>query len=71
MKVCEPLCSPSACDCIKTSTANIKVQVSANGSVFITLSGHGEAYVIAEDFSKVIKETNTDVFDGKNTFNIQ
>lgn len=71
MRPCEPLCRPSVCDCRITSEANIRIEVSSKGAVFVTLKGEGEAYIVGEDFVEVIKDTNTDVFDGKHTFNFQ
>ena len=48
--------------------AIIKVTVNDSGSVFVSFTGEGEAYVVAEDFVEVIKGMHTDVFDGKDTF---
>lgn len=49
--------------------ANIKIMVHDSGSVFVSFTGEGEAYIVAEDFVEAIKGMHTDVFDGKDTFN--
>ncbi len=69
MKLCEPLCKPSVCNCIKEKEmieeATIKIKVDGTHT-FFTLSGEGIAYEIAEELAELAKNSDMETLTGVN-----